>query len=69
MTALQGGYQELQDFQSKARGHDLVKVVFDSYTNVPSLKESTPCRGNSKGIRSNTVDDIQTDVVLLALGW
>ena len=36
--------------QSKARGHDQVKVIFDSYTKVSSLKESTPCRGNSMGI-------------------
>ena len=43
--------------QSKARSHDHVKVIFDSYTKISSLKESTPCRGNSKGIRSNIVDD------------
>ena len=34
-----------------------MKVIFDSYTKVSSLKESTPCRGNSKGTRSNIVDD------------
>ena len=39
--------------QSKARGHDQVKVIFDSYTKVPSLEESIPCSGNSKGILSN----------------
>ena len=27
--------------QPKARGHDQVKVIFDSYTKVPSLEEST----------------------------
>ena len=43
--------------QSKRRGHDKVKVIFDSYTKVSSLKESTPCRGISKGILSNIVDD------------
>ena len=36
--------------QSKARGHDQSKVIFDSYMKVSSLKESTPCRGNSKEI-------------------
>ncbi|KAK2165407.1 hypothetical protein NP493_1366g00013 [Ridgeia piscesae] len=39
--------------QSNVRGHDQVKVIFDTDTKVSSLKESTPCRGNSKGIRSN----------------
>ena len=34
-----------------------MKVIFDNYTNVFSLKEATPCRGNSKGIRSDMVDD------------
>ena len=34
-----------------------MKVIFDSYTKVSSLKESTRSRGNSKGIRSNIVDD------------
>ena len=43
--------------QSKARGHDQVNVIFDSYTKVPSLKESTLCRGKSKEILSNIVDD------------
>ena len=43
--------------QSKARGYDQVKVIFASYTKVSSLKESTPYRGNSKGIRSNIIDD------------
>ena len=43
--------------QSNARGHDQVKVIFDSYTKVSSRKESTPYRGNSKGMRSNIVDD------------
>ena len=35
---------------------DQVKVILDSYMKVSSLKESTPCRGNSKGMRSNIVD-------------
>ena len=43
--------------QSKARDHDQVKVIVDSYTKVSPLKESTPCRSNSKGIWSNLVDD------------
>ena len=43
--------------QSKGRGHDQVKVIVDSYTKVSPLKESTPGRSNSKGIRSNIVDD------------
>ena len=30
--------------QSKAQGHDQVKVIVDSYTKVSSLKEPTPCR-------------------------
>ena len=34
-----------------------MKVIFDNYTTVSSLKESAQCRGNSKGIRSNIVDD------------
>ena len=34
-----------------------MKVIFDSYTEVSSLKESIASRGNSKGIRSNIVDD------------
>ena len=63
-----GGCQNLSNYkdddtsyvkliQSNARGHDQVKVIFDSYTKVSSRKESTPCRGNSKGMRSNIVDD------------
>ena len=43
--------------QSKVRGHDQVKVIFDSYMKVSPLKESTPCRRNSKGIVSSIVDD------------
>ena len=43
--------------QSKVRDHDHVKAIFGSYTTVSSLKESTPFRGNSKGTRSNIVDD------------
>ena len=43
--------------QPKARDHDQVKVTFDSYTKVCSLKEYTQCRSNSKGILSNIVDD------------
>ena len=43
--------------QSNVRGHDQVKVIFDTDTKVSSLKESTPCRGNSKGIRSNIGGD------------
>ena len=34
-----------------------MKLIFDSYTKVSSLKESAPCRGNSKRILSNIVDD------------
>ena len=69
MTALEGvgdckKIQYLKDddtscvnlIQSKARYHDQVKVIFDNYTKVSSLKESKSCRGNSKGIRSNIVD-------------
>ena len=43
-----------------------MKVVFDSYTKVSSPKESTPCRGNFQGIRSNTLDD-STGIRLLYL--
>ena len=39
--------------QSNVRSHDQVKVIFDIYTKVSSLKESIPF----KGIRSNLVDD------------
>ena len=53
--------------QSKVRGNDQVKVIFDSYTKASSLKESTPCRGNSKGILSNIVD-YSTYIILLNLG-
>ena len=42
----------------QARAHDQVKVTFDNYTKASSLKEATPYRGNSKGIRSNIVDDL-----------
>ena len=41
-------------------------VIFDSYTNVSSLNEATPCRDNSKGIRPNIVDD-STGIRLLYL--
>ena len=40
--------------QSKVRSHDQVKFIFDSYTKVSSLKESTQCRGNSKGVDDST---------------
>ena len=53
--------------QSKARGHDQMKVIFDNYTKVSPLKESTPCRDNSKEIRSNIVDDSKC-IRLLYLG-
>ena len=43
--------------QLKTRGHDQVKVIFDNYTKVSSLKEATPYRGNSMGIRFYTADD------------
>ena len=43
-----------------------MKVIFDSYTKVSSLKQSTPWRGNSKGIPSNIVDD-STCIILLYL--
>ena len=43
--------------QSKARGHEQVKVIFDNYTKVSSLKETTQCRSSSKGIQSNIVND------------
>ena len=36
---------------------DQVKVILDNYMKLSSLKESTPCRGSSKGMRSNIVDD------------
>ena len=42
--------------QSKARGHEQVKVIFDNSTKASSLKEALRCRGNSKGIRSNVMD-------------
>ena len=51
---------------SKALGHNQVHVIFDSFTNVSSLKESTPYRGNSKGILSNIVDD-STCIILQCL--
>ena len=34
-----------------------MKVIFDNYAKVSSLKEATQCRGNAKGIRFNTADD------------
>ena len=43
-----------------------MQLIFDSYTKVSSLKESTPYRGNSKGIPSNIVDD-STCIILLYL--
>ena len=43
--------------QSKARDHDQLKIVFNSYTKVSSLNESTQCRNISNGIRSNIADD------------
>ena len=44
-------YVKLTDL--KARGYDQVRVIFDNYTKVPSLKEGTrqPCRGEIKGTR------------------
>ena len=50
--------------QSKVGGHDQVKVIFDSYTKVSSLKESTPCRGISKRILSNIADDSMCIILL-----
>ena len=34
-----------------------MKVIFDNYAKVSPLKEATPYRGNSNGIRFNTADD------------
>ena len=35
-----------------------MKVISDKYTKAFSLKETTPYIGNSKGIRSNIVDNL-----------
>src|SRR5437867_10538582 len=44
---------------SKSRGYQQVRVVFDNWTKVNSLKEGTRerRRGKSKGIRSYVVED------------
>jgi len=44
---------------SKARGYDQVRVIFDNYTKESSLKEATRerRRGKSKRIRSYNIEE------------
>jgi len=53
------GTSYVKIIDSKARGYDQVRVIFDNYTKVSSLKEGTRerRRGKSKGIRSYIVQD------------
>ena len=52
------GVSYIKLIDSKARGYDQVRVIFDNYTKVSSLKEGTRQRrrGDIKGTRSYIVD-------------
>lgn len=56
------GEEFVKLIDSKGRDYDQVRVIFDNYTITSSLKESTRerRRGNSKGVRSYSVEDKTT---------